>query len=787
MTGKTKPKKKQELKDHTRIYGLIIILFAFVLYGNSIRNDYNLDDEFVTNGNPQIAKGIKAIPEIFTTLYSQRQNLSYGYRPVVKATYAIEYQFFGWNAHISHFINVLLYSLCCLLLLLVLFKVFKNYNSKLLFIIVLIFTAHPVHTEVVNSLKNRDEILSLLFALASTLAFFKYFDTRGIIALITGILCFVLAVLSKLNAVTFIVIIPLAVYFMNIEKAPSTEDFRIKTYNLGFYFSKFKELIRNGVLIFFISAHLYLIFILYDIKFPQFIFYFLFLASAILFIIDKLKGKNSQRKIKVYIISFIFLTIVIAAFFNKIPSVSLLLFILGSLILFLIIKGKQNFNELVNYAKAFIRKNYVFIIILAILIVIFLLTFYLPKTYLPETKAKVEYWQNPQYFADQSSYITNGFYTLLYYGKLLIFPHQLSFYYGYNMFPTVGILNLKILLSIQITFLLLYYAFKTFKKRNIISFGILFYFISLSMFSNFYVPVAGIVGERLIFIASAGFSIVVGAFIFLVTKSPFTGGKLKKSSVIVFAIILILYSVKTISRNPDWKDRHSLFSADIGHLQNSVKANDLMAALLFGEAKKDIDKSRSIESSKAKLNKVIEYYKQAINVYPDHFNAYYNIGLVYLIYYRDYNNAINNFENCLRINPDFNEAYPDLAYSYSMTGNMKKAIQTGEILLSKDSNNITNIAFLSDLRLKNKDYDICNKLNQKIISLSPDSEIGYISQGNLLIAMGDTLKALESMEKAFEKNRSNKNTAIALYNFYNRTGNKEKTEYYKNLLNNQVK
>ena len=780
LTGKSKTKQKQ--KDISRYYGLFIFLFAFILYGNSIKNNYNLDDEFVTNGNPQISKGIKAIPEIFTTLYSQRQNLSYGYRPVVKATFAIEYQLFGWNPHLSHFINVLLYGLCCLLLLRFLKRIFANYDHRFLFIIVLLFVAHPTHTEVVNSLKNRDEILSLIFALCASIAFFKFINKKNIITIITGIIFFALAVLSKLSAVTFIAIIPIAAYFKNNNNTPSTDSFKIEFNSSSFYFTKLKELTKNGLLIFFASVAIYALYIFYNLKFPKFIISILFLTAGILFIISKFKGKNNKRKVLFYIISYFVIILIIGVFLNDTPLVSLLFFILASIILFFIARGKEHFIIFIRDVNSFSRKNIVFIIISAVLLIVFLLALYLPKLYLPETKAKVEYWQNPQYFADTSSYIINGFYTLWFYFKILIFPYKLSFYYGYNMFPAIEFFNYRILISVFITLVLLFYSLACIKKKNIISFGIIFFFISISMYSNFYVPVAGIVGERLSFIASAGFLITLAAFIFLITKTPFIGGKYKSSVFIIFAAILILYSVRTISRNSEWNDRHSLFSADIGPLQNSLKANDLMAALLFGEVKKEIDKNGRTEQSISKLNKVIEYYTQAIKVYPDHFNAYYNIGLVHLIYFKDYNSAIINFENCLKINPEFTEAYPDLAYSYSMTGNMKKAIEKGEILLSKDSNNITNIAFLSDLRIKNKDYDISYQLNQKIIRLSPNSDIGYLSQGNLFIAKGDTLQAINAIEKAFEKNRSNRNTVVALYNIYNKKGNKEKSEYFKNLL-----
>ncbi|PID92809.1 MAG: hypothetical protein CSA94_02725, partial [Bacteroidetes bacterium] len=89
---------KQSIKNNWT-YGVVFLL-AFMLYGNTILNDYSLDDNYVTKGNPKVAKGIKGIPEILSSHYAELYNddgqmMSFGYRPVVNITYAIEYELFG--------------------------------------------------------------------------------------------------------------------------------------------------------------------------------------------------------------------------------------------------------------------------------------------------------------------------------------------------------------------------------------------------------------------------------------------------------------------------------------------------------------------------------------------------------------------------------------------------------------------------------------------------------------------------------------------------------------------
>ena len=96
-------------KKQQYIISLLIIVFCFVLYGNTINNDYSLDDNFNTFENIHVQKGIKGIPGIFSSRYCTGENQTYGYRPVAQTSFALEHQFFGLNPHVSHFFNVLIW------------------------------------------------------------------------------------------------------------------------------------------------------------------------------------------------------------------------------------------------------------------------------------------------------------------------------------------------------------------------------------------------------------------------------------------------------------------------------------------------------------------------------------------------------------------------------------------------------------------------------------------------------------------------------------------------------
>ncbi|MGQ0827531.1 MAG: tetratricopeptide repeat protein [Bacteroidota bacterium] len=206
------------------IYG-IIALFAFILYGNTIPNDYALDDAMVITDNKYTQNGIAGIKNIF--LYDSFKGFSENYlngvaggryRPLSIATFALEHQFFGNDPHISHFINVCLYAITCVLLFIILSALLKKfpqhswYNS-IPFIATLLFLAHPIHTEVVANIKCRDELLSLLFSFLTLWFMLKYLELNNTVSVLYAIVCFSLALLSKEIAVVFMLIIPLTFYF----------------------------------------------------------------------------------------------------------------------------------------------------------------------------------------------------------------------------------------------------------------------------------------------------------------------------------------------------------------------------------------------------------------------------------------------------------------------------------------------------------------------------------------------------------------------------------------------
>jgi tetratricopeptide (TPR) repeat protein len=200
--------------EQLRLWQLGLFILAFFLYGNTLFNSYNLDDELVTTEQNQLVQeGINALPEIFTTHYFIWNNYKADYRPLVKTSFALEHQLFGFNPFVSHLINVFLFTIIVVLTLAFLCSVFPSANIHVLGAIVLLFAAHPINTEVVASLKNRDELFSFLFVLLSFRSVFKWLSQGKRAALALAVLFFLLSLLSKMSSVTWLSVLVAVMIF----------------------------------------------------------------------------------------------------------------------------------------------------------------------------------------------------------------------------------------------------------------------------------------------------------------------------------------------------------------------------------------------------------------------------------------------------------------------------------------------------------------------------------------------------------------------------------------------
>jgi len=230
-----------------------------------------------------------------------------------------------------------------------------------------------------------------------------------------------------------------------------------------------------------------------------------------------------------------------------------------------------------------------------------------------------EIFNAPFLNATSSEEFATQIFILVKYLWLLIFPHPLSSEYGFNQIPYIEIMSFRFIGSFLILVSLFFYGAYTFRKKSVISFCILYFIITISLVANFIVDIGTPLSERLLFQPSLAFCIAA-AFFFLKTSK-----KSKSVSAILLFTILVLFSIKTIARNSEWKNNEILYSSDVISCPNSARLN-LFAAEIY-RAKSENENNESLKNEY--LQKAIGFGEKALKIYPSSARTYVCLGFAY--------------------------------------------------------------------------------------------------------------------------------------------------------------
>jgi hypothetical protein len=141
--------------------------------------------------------------------------------------------------------------------------------------------------------------------------------------------------------------------------------------------------------------------------------------------------------------------------------------------------------------------------------------------------------------------------------------------------------------------------------------------------------------ERFMYTPSLGFCIILTWFLIRVTKAESIRNKFKDlyqffalNQRLFFIVLGItaLYCLKTISRNPDWKDNLTIFSHDVKISGNSARANQILGSALMISVMKSAD----VKSQEDTFRLAKGYLKRALEIYPEYYAPFSHLGVIYL-------------------------------------------------------------------------------------------------------------------------------------------------------------
>jgi len=624
---------------------IIVALLAFLIYCNTFQHEFAHDDGIVIVKNEFVLEGTKGISGIMTKdayhsyyrqLNTTNQLKGGRFRPLSIITFALEQQFLGpvpedqvdsvlkqqisygvsgpnqqklvSNMHVRHVFNVLWYMLSVVVLLYFFRYIMFGSYPVVALIAAVLFTAHPVHTEVVANVKSRDEIMSLLFMCLTFICSFRYEERKGTRQghwMLAGMmLSYFLAFLSKEYAITVLALLPLALCMFRGYSVPKA-----------------------------ITAAL-----------PLGIVVATYLAVRLNAISPPLEDNADINASSLSLV-------------NSFKTVGTLL---AGLAIYMFIRpsGKEKSDAQILISKALFFVPYVALAAMSLKI---------QYAALPEVveSAGKEVLNNPYLFATPDQKIATEISSSLYYLKFLFWPHPLSADYSYAQIPYKDWGHWSVALSILvhgslIGLMLLYFirrisgeAYKV--GKAVICFSIAFYMIHLFMINNLVFDIGATLGERLIFHSSVGFTAALAWLMYKGAERMGPAGMKALAAVMVVAVGLM--SFKTIDRNKAWKNDSTLFTTDIETVPNSVLVNANVAASYITLA----DYAETPQRKDKYLHDAIAILDHTLSIHPRFVAAYLNRGIAWFKL-GDIKKAAANMDQVRTLYP----TYPTLPGMYKL-------------------------------------------------------------------------------------------------------------------------
>jgi Flp pilus assembly protein TadD len=350
----------------------------------------------------------------------------------------------------------------------------------------------------------------------------------------------------------------------------------------------------------------------------------------------------------------------------------------------------------------------------------------------------------------------------------IILPIQLSYDYSYNEIPCADATSGYFLFAAISIATLIFVAVKYFKTNPVISFGILFFFITMALTSNLFYTIGTTMGERLMFTPIAG---AILAIVFCVS------GKVKHAKGLIISPIVInislvvagIFSLMTVNRNKAWASNLTLFETDIIHAPGSARVH-----YNYGSALLNLPLQPDYSTQYADA---LEQLEQAYAIDPKDYNTKVNLGVA-LYKNENYKRAITVFREAIKQSPNDYLVAVNLGDVYMKMKMWDSASIYYQSALDHNvyQTNTHNWYGLALFSLKN--YAHASEVYASGLKIYSDNAELWLNYGNTLGVQGEFEKAITAFQKAYALDNTNKQALYFIALTYSNMGDKQKAEEY---------
>ncbi|XP_028967817.1 protein O-mannosyl-transferase TMTC3 [Galendromus occidentalis] len=237
--------------------------------------------------------------------------------------------------------------------------------------------------------------------------------------------------------------------------------------------------------------------------------------------------------------------------------------------------------------------------------------------------------------------------------------------------------------------------------------------------SNVFFPVGFVIAERVLYLPSMGFSLLVA----LGWNRFYSSGALRSVSVAGITMLVVTHSAKTALRNLDWQSEYRLYSSALKVVPGNVKMWNNLGRF---------------HEKNFNMLEAYNYYNQAMRLQPGDVRAYLNMGRLLTITGKT-DEAEEIYQRARRLIPTPNQ---------SLTNRVTVTQSHLQVFL-----NLAVLIAANESRVEEADY-----LLRKLIELRSDFTDAYLTRGDFLMRHNRTTEAVRMYEKAASIDKDNPDT-----------------------------
>jgi hypothetical protein len=267
----------------------------------------------------------------------------------------------------------------------------------------------------------------------------------------------------------------------------------------------------------------------------------------------------------------------------------------------------------------------------------------------------------------RGNYLMTQFRVIITYIRLLFVPINQTLDYDYPVYhsffePDVIISFFIITALLAVAFYLVYRSRRTDRLLRFLAFGMLWFFITLSVESSI-IPIVHVIFEHRMYLPSVGAIMAFSSLLILILKR---WRITEKPIIIIFLLIVVTLSFTAYSRNRIWSSEILLWEDGVKKTFKRIAPYYHLGSAYF---------------KAGRYRDAITVLNIASQLGPDYPQIYFRLGQTYekLGWAR---NAVMSYESALRIRYEYPEAHYELGNIYYQEGQLERAIAQFQIALS---------------------------------------------------------------------------------------------------------